>query len=371
MEIDTLNEKVSGDISAKILNPKGYTKPLIIVPVYNPSEDFYPFILSLHERAKKEDVVILIVNDGCDKVHNATLDDLETLSQVFIVHHNLNFGKGAALKTGILTASKIFPNSQGVVTADADGQHSVEDIFDILDAGQENDNGLLLGVRQFDKDVPFRSKFGNTLTRAIFYMLTSIKIEDTQTGLRHIPNKFFKQMLDIKSSGYAFEMEMLLWTKQNNVEIKTKPIHTIYINDNAASHFRPFIDSIKIYAVLFKQVIASALTAVVDLAAFAAFFALSGGMLFWANAFSRAVAFPVYYFMNRDFVFKQKQLGFHPVPKLIAAIIVSGLFSYGLQYVAQQTLGFPEVVSKLVIETLVFFINFVVLRDFVYRNKDA
>ena len=343
-------------------------KPLILVPVYNPSSEFYPFIQRLHQRALAEDIIIILVNDGSDLRYNQVFEQVEKLPQVHLIHHDYNCGKGAALKTGIHKALSGFPESSGVITADADGQHSVEDIFKVLEDVGPQEKSLILGVRQFEGAVPLRSLIGNKITRALFFMLTGVNVTDTQTGLRFIPHIYFEQMLDIKSTGYAFEMEMLLWSKQAEVEIKTVAIHTIYIDDNKASHFRPFVDSVKIYAVLLRQVFASSLTAIVDLVAFALFFALSGGLLFWSNAFSRAVAFPVYYFMNRDFVFKQAKLGLHPIPKLIFVIIVSGLFSYYLQAGAQQLFGWPEVLSKIIIETIVFFVNFVILRDFVYKR---
>tara|TARA_R110002124_G_scaffold64985_2_gene177647 strand:- start:456298 stop:457407 length:1110 start_codon:yes stop_codon:yes gene_type:complete len=351
------------------LPDQAYDKPLILVPVYNPSPEFVPFIQRLHERALAEGLFIILVNDGSDaQQYEAAFKSIEALSQIRFIEHSYNSGKGAALKSGLHKALIDFPKATGVISADADGQHSVEDIFKVLGQVSPDEKDLILGVRQFEGAVPLRSLIGNKITRALFFMLTGVNITDTQTGLRFIPSAYFQQMLDIKSSGYAFEMEMLLWSKQAGVNIRPVPIHTIYIDDNQASHFRPFIDSVKIYAVLLRQVLSSSLTALVDLLVFALFFGLSGGALFWSNAFSRTVAFPVYYFMNRDFVFKQAKLGLHPMPKLIFVIIISGLFSYYLQAGVQQIFGWPEVLSKIIIETIVFFINFVVLRDFVYKN---
>lgn len=342
----------------------------IIIPVYNPSNNFEHFASELIEAMSLLKNRVIFVNDGCN---DDWLDAFARLSQkdnVTVLSHDVNLGKGAALKTAMGHVSNNFPECIGVVTADADGQHSVKDIARICEAAHydQHKDDLILGVREFDEKTPLKSKIGNVITRLIFYVLTAIKISDTQTGLRFIPYKYLEDMLTISSGGYAFEMEMLLWAKQNNISFHTVPIETIYIDDNKGSHFKPFTDSIKIYAVLFKQVISSSITAVVDLIAFALFFHFTSA-LFWANAFSRTVAFPVYYYMNRDFVFKQKHLGFHPVPKLILAIIVSGLFSYSLQLAFQTYLSWPEVVSKLLVETFVFFVNFVILRDFVYQKK--
>lgn len=344
---------------------KNANDAVILVPVYNPTDAFVPFI----EALAKKSVPIIIVNDGCTVEYHDDLLRVQNLENVTLVAHKANLGKGAALKTGFAEVISLYPNCRGVVTADADGQHSVDDIIALLKKGQQDAHAeqIILGTRHFDADVPLRSRFGNVLTRIIFYMLTAIKIEDTQTGLRYIPLKYCYELSHLSADGYAFEMEMLLWAKQNDITLAVHPIETIYVDHNKGSHFKPFTDSVKIYAVLLKQVFASSATALVDLLAFAIFFYFTG-WLFLANAFSRAASFPVYFYLNRDFVFKRAALGLHPVPKLIAAIIISGFFSYFLQYMAQKTLGWPEVVSKICIETLVFFINFVILRDIVYKK---
>ncbi len=340
----------------------------IIIPVYNPSEKFQLFIENLCARAHVENCLVILVNDGCDDSFSSAFAALSMLDVVRLFQHESNLGKGAALKTGFAVLAKSFPYIKGALTADADGQHSINDIFAVLKEGQGDHGSLTLGTRDFDRDVPLRSRVGNTVTHMVFYVLTAIKLGDTQTGLRFVPSVYFKDMCDIKSSGYAFEMEMLLWAKQHNVKLRTKTISTIYLDGNSGSHFRPFVDSVKIYAVLLKQALSSIATSGVDLLMFSLFFYFSGGLLFWANAFSRTMSFPVYYFLNRDFVFKQKALGFHPVPKLVAVIFVSGVVSYFLQSLVLRIFGWPEILSKALIETLMFFVNFVILRDFVFKR---
>ena len=341
---------------------------VVLIPVYDPTDSFLPFVQGLAERLDGSNVNIVIVNDGCAPEFKAALESAAALPLVELVNHKTNLGKGVASKTGLDVIREKYPDCCGVVTADADGQHMIEDIQALVAAGQnQKDAAFILGVRHFDKDVPLRSRLGNIITRGVFYMLTAVKIEDTQTGLRFIPSPYITDLLKLTAQGYAFEMEMLLWAKQHNVDINSVHINTVYIDHNKGSHFKPFTDSLKIYAVLLKQVLSSSITATVDLCAFAIFFHFTS-WLFVANAFSRAVAFPVYYYLNRDFVFNRAALGLHPVPKLIAAIVVSGLVSYALQFGLQQALGWPEVFSKLLVEILVFFVNFVVLRDWVYRK---
>tara|TARA_R110002126_G_scaffold13118_2_gene56461 strand:- start:154791 stop:155900 length:1110 start_codon:yes stop_codon:yes gene_type:complete len=340
----------------------------IIVPVYNPTHGFASFIKTIALRAEEERYLLVVVNDGCDRSFDDVFETLKSYKAVRLYKHEVNMGKGAALKTGFTALIKSDIDLKGAITADADGQHCIDDIFAVLKAGKENESGLTLGVRKFDQNVPLRSKVGNTLTQLVFYGLTAINLADTQTGLRYIPRVFFQDICTIKSSGYAFEMEMLLWAKQSNVRLHTHDIKTIYFNENSGSHFRPFVDSVKIYSVLLKQGLSSVSTSVLDLLAFSLFFYICGGGLFLSNAFSRTVSFPVYYFLNRDYVFKQKALGFHPVPRLVLVIFISGLVSYFLQSSVIQLFGLPAVASKIVIETIMFLVNFVILRDFVFKG---
>jgi glycosyltransferase involved in cell wall biosynthesis len=101
-------------------------KPLILVPVYNPSSEFFPFIQRLHQRALAENISIILVNDGSDLRYNEVFEQIEKLPQIHLINHDYNCGKGAALKTGIHKALSSFSVSSGVITADADGQHSVD-----------------------------------------------------------------------------------------------------------------------------------------------------------------------------------------------------------------------------------------------------
>lgn len=89
-----------------------------------------------------------------------------------IAVHAVNQGKGRALKTGLNAALNIWPDLSGVVTADADGQHTLRDILRIIEAMREHPNALVLGSREFTGDVPFKSRWGNRITRFVYALAT-------------------------------------------------------------------------------------------------------------------------------------------------------------------------------------------------------
>ena len=78
---------------------------------------------------------------------------------------------------------------------------------------------LVLGTRNFEKDVPLRSKFGNILTRNVLRLATGIKVTDTQTGLRVIPRSFMERLLHTEGERFEFETNMLIDAKKNRVPI--------------------------------------------------------------------------------------------------------------------------------------------------------
>jgi glycosyltransferase involved in cell wall biosynthesis len=94
-----------------------------------------------------------------------------------VLKHPENRGKGCALRTGISWINENASDIQGIVTADADGQHSPSDIAHIAQVLEECENALVLGVRTFAKGVPFRSVFGNLWSRFFFRILAGFFCE--------------------------------------------------------------------------------------------------------------------------------------------------------------------------------------------------
>lgn len=222
----------------------------VLIPTFNPSHRLQELVDQLIKLGITQ---IIIVDDGSDTSHKTVLNDLEKRDKIFILHHQKNMGKGAALKNGLRFAYENFSDMVGVVTADSDGQHIPKDIIAIGETLENEKDKLIIGSRCFDHNVPFRSKIGNLLTRNIFKVVVGLKVNDTQSGLRGIPKDFIPRLLEIRANGYEFEFDMLLISKYTGRKILEQKIETIYIENNKDSHFNPIIDSLKIYFELFRS----------------------------------------------------------------------------------------------------------------------
>jgi glycosyltransferase involved in cell wall biosynthesis len=199
-------------------------KTTILIPAYQPNENMVTIVKQLSEMGYTH---ILIVNDGSDESTHGYFLRAEMYGAT-LLHHSRNLGKGAALRTGIRYAKEHFPNDIGIVTADADGQHLPKDIKRVAEALKKNPTSLVLGTRDFEgSNVPKKSKYGNKITSAFFYLTKKKKCPDTQTGLRGIPNCLLSLALEEQGKRYEYEMNFLS-DAADMVDMVYVPIETVY-----------------------------------------------------------------------------------------------------------------------------------------------
>ena len=233
----------------------------IIIPVYKPGPVLLQVVSSI--TALTSDPVI-VVDDGSGPEFEPVFQGLQSFPSVSVLRHAVNLGKGAALKTAMNHVLVRYPYLTGVVTTDGDGQHAPEDVVRVAHKHEQLPGSLILGSRDFQGTVPWRSRVGNELTRILVRLLVGQRLRDTQTGLRAIPRALQQKLLLIPSQRYEFELEMLIAARHLGRPILEEPIRTIYEPRNPSSHFNPLLDSVRIYFVLFRFSVLSLLTAGVD-----------------------------------------------------------------------------------------------------------
>lgn len=122
---------------------------------------------------------VVVVDDGSRDETAAAA----RLAGVTVVRHAINLGQGAALQTGIDYALR--RGARTLVTFDADGQHSVEDIPALIAALTTHD--IALGSRFLGKEVVGASRRRKLLLRTATAMsnrLSGMKLTDAHCGLR-------------------------------------------------------------------------------------------------------------------------------------------------------------------------------------------
>jgi len=338
-----------------------------VIPAYKPSAGLVDLVQALSAEWAP---AIVIVDDGSGPDFRGVFDRVKEFPNVQLLRHAVNLGKGMALKTAINHTLCAFPDLVGIVTADADGQHHPEDIQRVADALMEQPGSLILGSRHFDQDVPLRSRFGNIATRSVMHALLGQKLTDTQTGLRGIPANFLPRLLRHESTGYEFELEMLIAAHELTIPIVEVPIRTIYEPGNKSSHFNPIVDSMKIYFVLLRFGSVSFLSAMLDTLVYALVWKLTANEIA-SLAIGRVVSVCFNYSMVRSSVFYSHQKHKTVLPKYLTLVAVSALAAYGGIHFFRVRVGFSAIPAKLIVETILFFVNFAVQRLFIFNKSTA
>lgn len=153
---------------------------IAVIPAYEPDENLEKTVSELISL----NFFIVVVDDGSSPNKSAFFERVKKYAVV--LRHTENCGKGRAIKTALKYIWNNMPHEDGIVTVDADGQHKSADVAAVSKMLSLHKNSLILGVRKFDGKVPIRSKFGNTVTKAVFALASGKKLSDTQTGGKHI-----------------------------------------------------------------------------------------------------------------------------------------------------------------------------------------
>lgn len=349
----------------------------IIIPCYEPDERLLALLDDLGEADLGD---ILLVDDGSGEPYRDIFRKAEEKireSGGVLLRHEVNRGKGAALKTAFRFLMENSPDLTGAVTADSDGQHDFESIRAVMEDMREHPDSLILGVRDFDREgIPWKSMMGNKITLAVMNYLCGIRVRDTQTGLRGIPASFFPELLTIKGDRFEFETEMLLLTS-GRIPIREVPIKTIYDSeDHHSTHFDPWKDSFRIYRILagrfIRYAFASLSSCVLDLVLFAIFCGLlrqplPGIYISVSTVLARVMSATYNYTINYRLVFRSEERVTKSLGKYALLAVCQMALSAGLvTFFAGIFGGVPEVIVKAVVDTLLFIASYYIQRRFIF-----
>ena len=336
----------------------------MLIPAYEPDARLLALVDAL--RATAPQAHLLVVDDGSGPAFTPVFDAARQRGCV-VLTHPVNRGKGAALKTGFRFVTEHAP-TEDVVCADSDGQHSPDDVRRVA-ARLADGADLVLGVRGFTGTVPLRSRFGNSATRLLFRLATGSDVRDTQTGLRGYAAGLLPWLLQVPGERFEYELNTLLQGVRRGLPIDQVDIATIYLEGNAGSHFRPVLDSARIYAPLLTFLLSSLAAFTLDTVSLLVLHALVGGLLVplvGARLLSSSVNFAV----NRRLVFAAP--GARPLRSAAARYAALAVVLLAANYALLATLtalGLGLLPAKLVTEVLLVAASYAVQSRTVYLRR--
>ena len=350
----------------------------IIIPSLSPDEKLLSLLGDLREAGFEH---IVVVNDGSDREYDPYFTKAKEKYRCTVLTHAVNQGKGRAMKTAFNYLLSECPDCEAAVAVDSDGQHRIHDIRRVAAETLGNPQSLVLGCRDFSAknvNIPPRSRFGNVTTSRVLRLFCGITLSDTQTGLRGFSRETMRLFLKTKGERFEYEMNMILDARENGLSLREVPIDTVYIEENRTSHFNPLKDSLRIYAVFSKFILASLSSFAVDIGLYALFLFL---IALWqptlvkeqaiviATVTARILSALFNYSVNKSRVFhnhdKHGRTLWRYAVLCVCQMTLSAVGTSGLYALLKWNATF----LKLLVDCVLFVLSFRLQRGWVFRKK--
>lgn len=189
----------------------------IVIPAFNESKR----IEQVLEDIRNIGLPVIVVDDGST---DATFEKAKK-HQVIVLRHQINLGKGAAIRSGCEAA--FMKGAEAVIMMDADGQHKASDLPKFIEKTETGKYSVVFGSRNMNLGVPLIRFLGNKFASVLISLLFKVYISDLICGYRAITKKAYKQM-GLQSSDYGIETEMVIKAAKLKLRYCEIPIETIY-----------------------------------------------------------------------------------------------------------------------------------------------
>ncbi len=205
--------------SSVVIDPATRGKIVVVVPAYNEER----FIGSVVLKARQYAGTVIVVDDGSTDDTAAVAD----AAGAVVVRHSKNRGKGVALNTGLCQAREL--NPKAVVVMDADGQHRVEEMLDVVAPVLRGEADITVGSRYLENRsaVPRHRVWGHRIFTFLTNVLSGVSVTDSQSGFRAFSSRAV-QALNFQSDGFSVESEMQFMAHERDLRLVEVPITIRY-----------------------------------------------------------------------------------------------------------------------------------------------
>ncbi|MCB9800803.1 MAG: glycosyltransferase family 2 protein [Pseudomonadales bacterium] len=205
----------------------------IVMPGLNESR----YVRTVLKKVKNYTDNIIFVDDG------STDDTVEQAEKeiTHVLHHKINLGKGAALKTGCDYAfNELGANT--VIMMDSDDQHNPAELPKFIEAMKSAKAEVVFGARKVDGQMPFFKRMMNKCASMSIKLLFGGQfIPDIPSGYKALSKKAYPK-LRWDSLGYQVEMEIASRVSRYKIPFTSITIDTIYHDHDKGMTFLNTLD---------------------------------------------------------------------------------------------------------------------------------
>lgn len=162
----------------------------IIIPAYNEAENLKVIMPELMSFVEANNWKIIITNDGSKDETKKVLSTYQNSDRLTILHHKLNKGYGAAIKSAIQHS-----DTEYIITIDADGQHMKEDVVKLYQLVKSTDADMIVGSRKGAKSASRMRAIGKTIIRFTAKIMMNVPVYDINSGMKIYRTELAKQYL--------------------------------------------------------------------------------------------------------------------------------------------------------------------------------
>jgi glycosyltransferase involved in cell wall biosynthesis len=218
-------------------------KIMVLIPAYKAAQTLPELVEHISKYMAKHD--ILIVEDGSpDNTY-----EVAKSTGAAVLKHEVNKGKGEALKTGFKYA--ISNGYQGVISIDADLQHDPDVIPKFIKLAEEEHADLIVGTRERNlANMPFERFMTNELTSLIISCFSGRFVRDSQSGYRYTSRRALRTVR-LRSSRYDTESEFLFKSGMAGFKVWEVAVPTIY--HGSESYINPLVDTGRFIKLMWKS----------------------------------------------------------------------------------------------------------------------
>ncbi len=203
-------------------------KIAIGLPALNEEKNIASIILQL----KKKYEAVIVCDDGSSDLTSEISEKMGAI----VVKHKKNLGYGAAIRSLFLKAQEL--ECDILVTFDADGQHRVSEIEDVIAPIVNNESDIVIGSRflgTIEGEIPSYRKIGIKAITNIVNANTGKKITDSQSGFRAY-NKNVLERIIPSESGMGVSTEILIKANKLKFRVSEIPITISYEGDTSSQN---------------------------------------------------------------------------------------------------------------------------------------
>ena len=230
----------------------------LVIPAFNEADRIEKTVREClrYLEATSPESELIVINDG------STDATSEVVTKVFAeptriaaccLDHFPNRGKGAAVRQGLLAATKEIG-----LFSDADLSTPIEEASKLIEPIAANEVDVAFGSRALDRSLighrqPWRREQGGRVFNLIVRLATGLPFWDTQCGFKAFQLEKFRPILqEAKTDGFGFDVELLYLARKANLRMREIPVRWNHYEGSKVNVLRDSVRMVREVAALRK-----------------------------------------------------------------------------------------------------------------------